>query len=93
MSMSALAETTCVVCNIRTSVTKSKRVPVDKIPSLRLLEVPQDLKDLIIKSQPLRSKPPPTSSGVNGNTARTGQISSGNSFTMRSVSIRVDPAL
>ena len=87
MSMSALAETICAVCNVRTSVTKAKKMPIDKIPSLHLLEVPQDLKDLIIKSHSLRSKPSSVSSDTSVNTVQTGQNSSGNSFPMRSMSI------
>ena len=47
MSMSALEEATCAVCNIRVSVRKSKKVPVSKIPNSHLLQVPNELGDLI----------------------------------------------
>jgi hypothetical protein len=47
MSMSTLEEATCVVCNVRIPVRKSKKLPVSKIPNTHLLQVPEDLKDLI----------------------------------------------
>jgi hypothetical protein len=47
MSMSALEEATCAVCNIRVLVRKSKKVPVSKIPNSHLLQVPNELGDLI----------------------------------------------
>ena len=47
MSMSALAEETCVVCNVRTSVKKLKRIPISNIPDIHLLKVSTELKELI----------------------------------------------
>ena len=47
MSMSALAEETCAVCNIRTSVKKLKRIPISNIPDIHLLKVSTELKELI----------------------------------------------
>ena len=47
MSMSALAEETCAVCNVRTSMKKLKRIPISNIPDIHLLEVSNELKDLI----------------------------------------------
>ena len=90
MSMSTLAETSCAVCNIRTSVSKAKKLPIDKIPSLHLLEVPQDLKDLISKSHSPGSKASSITSDANVNTVRTGQNSSGNTFPIQFMSIRVN---
>jgi hypothetical protein len=52
MSMSALAEVTCAVCNIRTPVQKSKKLSVSTIPHVHLLKVSDQLKDLIISTQP-----------------------------------------
>ena len=46
MSMSALAEVTCVVCNIRTPAKDSKKIAISKIPNINLLKVSQELKDL-----------------------------------------------
>ncbi|CAF1520001.1 unnamed protein product [Adineta steineri] len=51
MSMSALAETTCAVCNIRSPMQKSKSVPVSKITSNELLKVSDETKALIMGSQ------------------------------------------
>jgi hypothetical protein len=51
MSMSALAEVTCGVCNIRTPVQKSKKLQLSKIPHIDLLKVNDQLKDLIISTQ------------------------------------------
>ena len=51
MTMSALAEVTCAVCNIRTPVEKSKKLSVSKIPHIDLLKVSDQLKDLIISTQ------------------------------------------
>ena len=47
MSMSALAEETCAVCNVRTSVKKLKRIPISNIPDIHLLKVSTELKELI----------------------------------------------
>ena len=47
MSMSALEEATCAVCNVRVLVRKSKKFPVSKIPNSHLLQVSEELKDLI----------------------------------------------
>ena len=82
MFMSALAETNCAVCNVRTSVMKAKKVPIDKIPSLHLLEVPQDLKNLIITSHSLSSKNFSALSDTNANTAQIGQNSLGNGLSI-----------
>ncbi|CAF3989182.1 unnamed protein product, partial [Adineta steineri] len=51
MSMSALAETTCAVCNIRSPMQKSKSVPASKITSNELLKVSDETKALIMGSQ------------------------------------------
>jgi hypothetical protein len=51
MTMSALAEVTCAVCNIRTPVEKSKKLSLSKIPHIDLLKVSDQLKDLIISTQ------------------------------------------
>ncbi|CAF3989686.1 unnamed protein product [Rotaria sp. Silwood1] len=51
MSMSALAEATCAVCNVRTPAKDSKKVPISKIPNIHLLKIPQELNDLIINIQ------------------------------------------
>jgi hypothetical protein len=50
MSMSKLAETTCAVCNIRTSEKDSKKIPFSKIPNVHMLKVSEELKDLIKNS-------------------------------------------
>ena len=49
MSMSALEEVTCAVCNLRTPVRKSKKIPVSKIPNSHLLQVSKELEDLLKK--------------------------------------------
>jgi len=51
MSMSALAEVTCAACNVRTSVHKSKKMPVSKVPHMHLLKISSELKDLILNSR------------------------------------------
>jgi hypothetical protein len=51
MSMSVLAEATCAVCNVRTPVQKSKKVPLSKIPNIHLLKVSDGLKDLMANTQ------------------------------------------
>ncbi|CAF3989282.1 unnamed protein product, partial [Adineta steineri] len=51
MFMSALAETTCAVCNIRSPMQKSKSVPVSKITGTELLKVSDETKALIMGSQ------------------------------------------
>ena len=51
MSMSALAEATCAVCNIRTPAKDSKKIATSKIPNIHLLKVSEELKDLIINIQ------------------------------------------
>ncbi|CAF1215625.1 unnamed protein product [Rotaria sordida] len=56
MSMSALAETTCAVCNVRTPVQKTKKIPMSKIPHFHLLKVSDELKDVIISTQSSTSK-------------------------------------
>lgn len=56
MSMSTLAETVCAICHVRVSTKKTKKLPVNEIPNLKLLEISQDLKDVIINSHPLNSK-------------------------------------
>ncbi|CAM4985043.1 unnamed protein product [Rotaria socialis] len=73
MSMSALAETTCSVCNVRTAANKSKKIPVSKIPNAHLLEVSDEHKDLIISNQ---SSTAQNSSGINIHTAEHDQSSS-----------------
>ncbi|CAF1557513.1 unnamed protein product [Rotaria magnacalcarata] len=73
MSMSALAETTCSVCNVRTAVNKSKKIPVSKILNAHLLEVSDELKDLIISNQ---SSTAQNSSDINIHTAEHDQSSS-----------------
>ncbi|CAF5161939.1 unnamed protein product, partial [Rotaria magnacalcarata] len=70
MSMSALAETTCSVCNVCTAANKSKKIPVSKIPNAHLLEVSDELKDLIISNQ---SSTAQNSSGINIHTAEHDQ--------------------
>ena len=47
ISMSALEEATCAVCNVRIPVQKSKKLPVSKIPNSHLLQAPEELKDLV----------------------------------------------
>jgi len=56
MSMPVLAEATCAVCNVRTPVQKSKKVPLSKILNTHLLKVSDDLKDLITNTQPSLSQ-------------------------------------
>ena len=51
MSMSALSEATCAVCNVRTQTQKLKKLPVSKIPHIDLLKIPDTLKDFIRTSQ------------------------------------------
>lgn len=50
-SMSALAEVTCAVCNVRTPVQQSKKIQMLKIPHVHLLKVSDELNDLIINTQ------------------------------------------
>ena len=50
MSMSKLAETTCAICNIRTSAKGAKKIPISKIPNIDLLKVSEELKTLIKNS-------------------------------------------
>ena len=47
MSMSALEEATCAVCNVRVPARRSKKIPVSKIPNSHLLQVPNELEELI----------------------------------------------
>ncbi|CAF1489052.1 unnamed protein product [Adineta ricciae] len=47
MSMSALAECTCAVCNIGTAEKDLKAVPVSQIPNIHLLEVSEELRGII----------------------------------------------
>ena len=49
MSMSALEQATCAVCNVRVPVRKSKKIPVSKIPNSHLLQVSEEQEDLIKK--------------------------------------------
>jgi hypothetical protein len=49
MSMSALEEVTCAVCNVRIPVRKSKKIPFSKIPNSHLLQVSEELEDLLKK--------------------------------------------
>ena len=49
MSMSALEEATCAVCNVRVPVRKSKKLPVSKISNSHLLQVSEELEDLLKK--------------------------------------------
>ena len=51
MSMSELSESSCTVCNVRTSLQKSKKLPVSKIPHAELLKVSDTLQNLINTSQ------------------------------------------
>ncbi|CAF4200105.1 unnamed protein product [Rotaria sp. Silwood2] len=51
MSMPALSEATCAVCNVRSQTQKLKKLPVSKIPHIDLLKVPDTLKDFIRTSQ------------------------------------------
>ncbi|CAF3134702.1 unnamed protein product [Rotaria sp. Silwood2] len=51
MTMSALSEATCAVCNVRTQTQKLKKLPVSKIPHIDLLKVPDTLKDCIRTNQ------------------------------------------
>ena len=50
-SMSELSESARAVCNVRTSLQKSKKLPVSKIPHAELLKVSDMLKNLINTSQ------------------------------------------
>lgn len=47
MSMSALAEVTCAICNIRTPEGQSKTIATSDIPHIHLLKVSDGLKDLV----------------------------------------------
>ncbi|CAF4116453.1 unnamed protein product [Rotaria sordida] len=47
MSMSVPAEATCAICNVRTPMQQSKKVPLSKIPNIHLLKVSDELKNLI----------------------------------------------
>ncbi|CAF4848868.1 unnamed protein product [Rotaria sp. Silwood1] len=47
MSMSVLADATCAICNVRTPIQQSKKVPLSKIPNIHLLKVSDELKNLI----------------------------------------------
>ena len=77
MSMSALAESVCAVCNVRAPAKKTKKLPVKEIPGLHLLVVAEDLKDLIITSHSLHSKTFSASSRTDVTSAGTGQASPG----------------
>ncbi len=46
-SMSELAEVTCAVCNVRTPIQQSKKVPFSEIPNIHLLKVSDEFKNLI----------------------------------------------
>lgn len=80
MSMSALAETTCAVCHVRTSLKKTRKISVKEIPNIHLLEVSNDLKDLIIRSHTLNSEICSTTSGRSGNLFEIHINLSGNSL-------------
>ena len=45
--MSKLTEVTCAVWNVRTSIQNSKKVPLSKIPNIRLLKVSDEFKNSI----------------------------------------------
>ncbi|CAF4962641.1 unnamed protein product, partial [Rotaria sp. Silwood1] len=79
MSMSALAEVTCAVCNVRSLVQTSKKVPVSKIPNIHLLKVSDELKDLILSTQSsvLRHS-------IDDTTQMTGHVQSSTSFNSAS---------
>ncbi|CAF3731674.1 unnamed protein product, partial [Rotaria sordida] len=47
MSMPVLAEATCAICNVRTPIQQSKKVPLSKIPNIQFLKVSDELKNLI----------------------------------------------
>ncbi|CAF4080502.1 unnamed protein product [Rotaria sordida] len=45
--MPVLAGATCAICNVRTPIQQSKKVPLSKIPNIHLLKVSNELKNLI----------------------------------------------
>ncbi|CAF4206794.1 unnamed protein product, partial [Rotaria sordida] len=47
MPMPVLAEATCTICNVRTQIQQSKKVPLSKIPNIDLLKDSDELKNLI----------------------------------------------
>ena len=47
MSMNFLAESTCGICNVRCYQRNMHHVPFNKIPSIELLRVHNDLKHVI----------------------------------------------
>jgi hypothetical protein len=51
ISMSALAEVTCAVCNIRLPTKDSKKIPFSKIPNIHLLRVDKELDHLLKSSR------------------------------------------
>ena len=67
MSMSALAEATCAVCNILTPVQKSKKMLVSKIPNIHVLKVSDELNKLVSNKQSATPKPSNTNIGVSVN--------------------------
>ena len=55
MSMNFLAECTCGICNVRCYKRDMHHVPLNKIPSIELLRVHNDLKHVISVMQETRS--------------------------------------
>ena len=51
MSMSSLAEGVCGLCNIRCYQRDLRRVPLNKIPSVELLKIPEDLCSVLPRIQ------------------------------------------
>ncbi|CAF5000979.1 unnamed protein product [Rotaria sp. Silwood1] len=56
MSMSVLADVTCTICNVRTPIQQSKKVPLSKTPNIHLLKVSDELKNLITNGPPSLSQ-------------------------------------
>ncbi|CAF4407526.1 unnamed protein product [Rotaria socialis] len=64
MSMSALAEATCAVCNVRIPVQNSKKILVSKIPNIHVLKVSDELNELVGSMQSAARKHSITNIGV-----------------------------
>ena len=47
MSMNSLAEGICGICNVRCSKHNLRCIPLDKVPSIELLRIHEDLYDTI----------------------------------------------
>ena len=47
MSMTSLAEGVCGICNVRCSKRDLRCVPLDKVPSIELLRIHEDLHNII----------------------------------------------